>query len=56
MALFNSHSGAMAVERPYGFEIDFVGNPISGSAASSCDSLMNPKIHLTLIFEIQLFK
>ena len=56
MALFNSHSGGMAVERPYGLEMDFLRNPIFGSAASSCDSLMNPKIHFTLIFEIQLFK
>ena len=27
--LLNSHAGGMAVARPYGFEIDFVGNPIS---------------------------
>ena len=27
------HAGGMAVERPYGFEIDFVRNPISGSAS-----------------------
>ena len=26
---FNSHAGGMAVERPYGFEIDFIRNPIS---------------------------
>ena len=30
---FNSQAGGMAVARPYGFEIDFVRNPISGSAA-----------------------
>ena len=30
---FNSHAGGMAVARPFGFEIDFVRNPISGSAA-----------------------
>ena len=29
----NSQAGGMAVARPYGFEIDFVSNPISGSAA-----------------------
>ena len=31
--LFYSNAGGMAVARPYGFEIDFVRNPISGSAA-----------------------
>ena len=31
--LCNSHAGGMAFARPYGFEIDFVRNPISGSAA-----------------------
>ena len=31
--ILNSHAGGMAVARPYGFEIDFVRNPISGSAA-----------------------
>ena len=30
---FNSHAGGMAVQRPYGFEKDFVSNSISGSAA-----------------------
>ena len=30
---FNSYAGDMAVARPYGFEIDFVRNPISESAA-----------------------
>ena len=30
--LFNSNAGAIAVVRPYGSEIDFVRNPISGSA------------------------
>ena len=29
---FNSHAGGITVARPYGFEIDFVGNSISGSA------------------------
>ena len=29
----NSHAVGMTVARPYGFEIDFVRNPISGSAA-----------------------
>ena len=31
--IFNSHDGGMAFARPYGFEIDFVRDPISGSAA-----------------------
>ena len=31
--MLNSHAGGMAVAQPYGFEIDFVRNPISGSAA-----------------------
>ena len=30
--IFNSHAVGMAVARPYGFEIDFVRNSISGSA------------------------
>ena len=30
---FNSRAGGMAVARPYGFEIDFVRNAFSGSAA-----------------------
>ena len=30
---FNSHTGGMAVELPYGFEINFVRNLISGSAS-----------------------
>ena len=28
-SFFNSHVGGMAVSRPYGFEIDFVKNPIT---------------------------
>ena len=31
--LVNSQAGGMAVARPYGFEIDSVRNPFSGSAA-----------------------
>ena len=31
--IVNSQAGDMAVVRPYGFEIDFVRNPITGSAA-----------------------
>ena len=31
--LFNSHAVGMAVARPYGFEIDFVRDPISGSVS-----------------------
>ena len=30
--IINFHGGGMTVARPYGFEIDFVRNPISGSA------------------------
>ena len=30
---FKSQAGGMAVARPYGFEIDFLRNPISVSAA-----------------------
>ena len=30
---FNSHAGGMAVARSYGFGIDFVRNPISGSVS-----------------------
>ena len=30
---FDSHASGMAVTWPYGFEIDFVRNPISESAA-----------------------
>ena len=30
---FNPQAVGMAVARPYGFEIDFVRNPISGSAS-----------------------
>ena len=33
--LINFHAGGMVVVRPYGFEIDFGGNPITGSAAWS---------------------
>ena len=33
MFSFNSHAIGMAVARPYGFEVDFVRRPISGSAA-----------------------
>ena len=33
--LINYHAGGMAVARPYGFEIDLVGNPFTGSAAWS---------------------
>ena len=32
-SIFNSHAVGMAVARPFGFEIDFVRNPISESAA-----------------------
>ena len=31
--VINSQAGGMAVAQPYGFEIDFVRDPFSGSAA-----------------------
>ena len=46
--LINSHAGGMAVARPYGFEIDFVGNSITGSAAWSF--VIIPKFIFTPIF------
>ena len=47
----NSHAGDMAVARPNGFEIDFVGNPISGSA---CFFVHILKFIFTPIFEIKI--
>ena len=45
-----SHAGGMAVARPYGFEIVFVGNPFSGSASWFFVNIL--KFILTPIFEI----
>ena len=47
-----SQAGGMAVARPYGFEIDFVRNPISGST-SWCLVIILAFI-LTPIFEINI--
>ena len=51
---FNSHAGGMAVARPNGFEIDFVRNPISGSASKFFVFIL--KFIFTLIFEIKIFE
>ena len=48
----NSHAGGMAYVLPYGFEIDFVRNPISGSASRFL--LIILKFIVTLIFEIKI--
>ena len=48
---FNSHAVGMAVARPLGFEIDFVRNPISGSAAWFFVIIL--KFIFTAIFEIK---
>ena len=52
--LINSHAGGMAVARPYGFEIDFVGNPLSVSRAWFFVFIF--KFILTLIFEIKIYE
>ena len=44
----------MAVARSYGFEIDFVGNPISGSAAWFFIIIL--KFIFTPIFEIKIYE
>ena len=49
--MHNSHAVGMAVARPLGFEIDFVRNPISGSAALFFIIIL--KFILTPIFEIK---
>ena len=51
---FNSHAGGMPVARPYDFEIDFVINPISGSAAWFFVIIL--EFVFTLIFEIKIYK
>ena len=52
--LFNSQAGGMAVARPYGFEIDFVRNLISGSAAWFFVIIV--KFIFTSIFKIKIFE
>jgi len=50
--LFNFHAGGMAVVRPYGFEIDFVRNPFSWSAAEFYGIIL--KFISKPIFEIKI--
>ena len=50
--IFNSHAGGMAVARPYGVEIDFVRNLISGSA--SWFAVVILKFIFAPIFEIKI--
>ena len=52
--IFNSHAGGMAVSRRYGFKIDFVRNPIPGSAAQFFVIIL--KFIFTLIYEIKIFE
>ena len=47
-----SHAVGMAVARPYGFEIDFVRNPISESAAWFV--VINLEFIFTAIFKIKI--
>ena len=49
---FDTHAVGMAVVRSYGFELDFVRNPISGSAAWFFVIIL--KLILTPIFEIKI--
>ena len=51
-ANINTAAVGMAAARPYGFEIDFVRNPISGSAAWFFVIIL--KFILTPIFEIKI--
>ena len=51
---FNSHADGTAVARPYGFEINFVRNPISGSAAWFFVIIL--KFILTALFESNFMK
>ena len=48
----NSHAVGMAAARPYGFKIDFVKNPISGSAARLFVIIL--KFIFTYIFKIKI--
>ena len=51
---FNSDAVGMAFARPLGFEIDFVRNPVSGSAAGFFVIIL--KFVFTPIFEIKVLK
>ena len=50
--LINTHGVGMAAARPYGFRIDYVRNPISGSAVWFF--LIILKFIFTLIFETKI--
>ena len=49
---FNSHAGGMTIARPYGFEIDFMRNPMSGPASWFFVIIL--KFIFTPIFEIKI--
>ena len=49
---FNSHAGGMTVARSYGFEIDFVRDPISGWTSRFFIIIL--KFILTPMFEIKI--
>ena len=53
-SFFNSHAGGMTFARPYGFEIDFVRSPISGSAVWFFVIIL--KSIFTLIFEMKIYE
>ena len=53
LLIFNSRTVYMAIARRYGFEIDFVRNRISGSAAWFFVIIL--KFIFTLIFEIKIY-
>ena len=54
IAWINYHAGGMVVAQPYGFQIDFVRNSISGSAALFLVIIL--KFIFTLIFAIKIYK
>ena len=51
---FNSHAVSMAAARQNGFEIDFVRNPIYGSAARFFVFIL--KFIFTFIYEIEILE
>ena len=53
LSLENSYAGGIAIARPYRFEIDFMRNPISGSA--SWFFVIVLKFLFTPIFEIKIY-
>ena len=50
--VFNSHAGGMTIARPYGFEVDFMRNPISESASWFFVIIL--KFIFTPIFQIKI--